>query len=48
MEVQVTTLPSEVSELAVKVSVNKQVEVQTVLQQIFTGTDDWEKQVDAI
>ena len=42
------TLPTEVNELAVKVSANKQVEVQNVLQQIFTGTDDWEKQVDAI
>lgn len=48
MEVQVITLPVEVSELAIKVSANKQAEVQTVLQQIFTGTDDWEKQVDAI
>ena len=48
MEVQITTLPIEVRELAVKVSTNKQAEVQTVLQQIFTGTDDWEKQVDAI
>lgn len=43
-----TLLPAEVNELAVKVSDNKQTEVQTVLQQIFTGTDDWEKQVDAI
>lgn len=42
------TLPAEVNELAVKVSANKQAEVQTVLQQIFTGTDDWEQQVDAI
>lgn len=42
------TLPLEVNELASKVSINKQAEVQTVLQQIFTGTDDWEKQVDAI
>ena len=41
-------LPLEINELAVKVSANKQAEVQTVLQQIFTGTDDWEKQVDAI
>ncbi|CAB4152705.1 hypothetical protein UFOVP615_26 [uncultured Caudovirales phage] len=41
-------LPVEIKELAVKVSANKQAEVQTVLQQIFTGTDDWEKQVDAI
>lgn len=48
MEVQIITLPAEVNELAVKVSANKQQEVQNVLQQIFTGTDDWEKQVDAI
>jgi len=48
MEVQIITLPTEVNELAVKVSANKQAEVQTVLQQIFTGTDDWEKQVNAI
>jgi hypothetical protein len=48
MQVQVITLPVEVSELAIKVSANKQEEVKNVLQQIFTGTDDWEKQVDAI
>lgn len=48
MEVQIITLPIEINELAVKVSENKQAEVQTVLQQIFIGTDDWEKQVDAI
>ena len=48
MEIQIIKLPTEVNELAVKVSANKQAEVQTVLQQIFTGTDDWEKQVDAI
>jgi hypothetical protein len=41
-------LPTEVSELASKVSFNKQIEVQNVLGQIFTGTDNWEKQVDAI
>lgn len=44
----IITLPIEVSELANKVSANKQNEVQTVLQQIFTGTSDWEKQVEAI
>lgn len=48
MEVQIIKLPTEVNELAVKVSAKKQAEVQSVLQQIFTGTDDWEKQVDAI
>ncbi len=41
-------LPSEVNELAQRVSVNKQAEVNTVLTQIFTGTADWESQVDAI
>ena len=45
---KVITLPIEVNDLAVKVSANKREEVLTVLQQIFTGTDDWEKQVDAI
>lgn len=48
MNTEETLLPVEVSELAVKVSANKQKEVAKVLQQIFTGTDDWEKQVDAI
>ena len=48
MELQIIELPIEVNELASKISPNKQAEVQTVLQQIFTGTDDWEKQVDAI
>jgi len=48
MENKIITLPTEVNELALKVSANKQVEVQEVLQQIFIGTDDWEKQVDAI
>lgn len=41
-------LPAEVNELAQKVSVNKQAEVNTVLSQIFTGTADWELQVDSI
>ena len=48
MEKQIITLPQEVSELAVKVSAKKQAEVQNVLQQIFTGTDGWEKLIDAI
>jgi len=48
MEVKNVMLPKEVSELIVTVSDKKQEEVQSVLQQIFTGTDDWEKQVDAI
>ena len=41
-------LPSELNELAVKVSDKKKEEIQTVLKQIFKRTDDWEKQVDAI
>lgn len=41
-------LPTEVNELAQKVSVNKQAEVNTILTQIFTGTADWESQVDSI
>ena len=45
---QLMVLPQEVNELAVKVSANKQEEVQTILSQIFIGTDEWEKQVDSI
>lgn len=45
---EVVTLPTEVQELAVKVSDQKKSEVNTVLNQIFSGTADWEKQVDAI
>lgn len=41
-------LPEEVQSLAQKVSEKKQDEVKTVLNQIFAGTADWEKQVDAI
>jgi hypothetical protein len=41
-------LPAEVSELAVKVSEKKQQEVNTVLNQIFTGTAQWESQVESI
>lgn len=45
---QIYTLPNEVSELASKVSEKKQDEVNTVLNQIFIGTDQWERQVDEI
>ncbi len=48
MENQIIILPAEVKELAQKVSEKKQAEINTVLTQIFTGTDDWQKQVDAI
>lgn len=41
-------LPLELNDLALKISTNKQLEVQKVLSQIFTGTDEWEKQVDEI
>jgi hypothetical protein len=41
-------LPIELSEMTLSVSESKRTEVQNVLQQIFTGTDEWEKQVDAI
>lgn len=45
---EVIVLPAEVSELAVQVAETKQVEVKEVLQQIFQGTEHWEKQVEAI
>ncbi|MFY8160220.1 MAG: hypothetical protein ACOVNU_02740 [Candidatus Kapaibacteriota bacterium] len=48
MEVQIINLPTELNDLAVKISANKQEEVQKVLHQIFVGTDDWEKQVNSI
>jgi hypothetical protein len=41
-------LPDEVKELAQRVPIEKQHEVQAVLSQIFAGTADWERQVDAI
>jgi hypothetical protein len=48
METTIITLPIEVQALAVKVSSAKQSEVQTVLLQIFTGTEDWAHQVEEI
>ena len=45
---ELVVLPDEVKELALKVPESKQKEVQTILSQIFAGTADWEKQVDAI
>jgi len=41
-------IPKEISELVLKVSDQKQNEVQAVLNQIFSGTSDWERQVDEI
>jgi len=48
MGTNVIQLPNEVNELAVKVSANKKDEINNVLNQIFAGTYDWEKQVDSI
>lgn len=48
MKNQIIALPIEVNELALKVSINKQAEVQSVLQQIFQGTEKWEIDVLAI
>lgn len=48
MKTEITTLPLEVNELAKQVSESKQEEVLNVLNQIFIGTDEWDKQVDAI
>jgi len=41
-------LPVEVSELASKVSEAKQTEIKNVLNSIFSGTSQWEAQVDTI
>lgn len=48
MKTEITTLPLEVNELAKQVSESKKEEVLSVLNQIFIGTDEWDKQVDAI
>lgn len=48
MENTLVILPEEVKSLAEKVSEEKRQEVQTVLSQVFAGTSDWKKQVDAI
>lgn len=47
MEIK-SLLPLEVSELANKVDASKKQEIETVLQQIFIGTNEWEAQVEAI
>lgn len=41
-------LPIEIKEFALQVPEKKQNEVQKVLNDIFTGTDEWESKVDAI
>lgn len=48
MENTLVKLPDEVKLLAEKVSEEKKQEVQSVLSQVFAGTSDWKKQVDAI
>lgn len=48
MEAQIVKLPEEVKVLAEKVPVKKQQEVMVVLNQIFSGTQEWEKQIDGI
>jgi hypothetical protein len=45
---ELIVIPEEVNNLAVQVSEEKQQEVKDVLNQIFTGTSEWEKQVDEI
>lgn len=48
MEKILVIIPNEVKQLAEKVTAEKQQEVSTVLNQIFTGTADWGAQVDSI
>ena len=48
MEAIKVILPAEISELALKVPESKQIEVKTILDSIFSGTEAWDKQVDAI
>jgi len=48
MKTTLVVLPEEVKELAVRVPESKQKEVQEILNQVFAGTADWERQVDAI
>lgn len=48
MKTTLVIIPNEVQQLAEKVTAEKQQEVSNVLNQIFTGTSDWETQVDSI
>ena len=48
METTLVKLPDELNELAQRVPAEKAQEIQKVLTQIFAGTANWEKQVDAI
>lgn len=48
MNNELVILPVEVKELALKVSESKQLAVNELLNQVFAGTADWERQVDEI
>ena len=48
MNNELVILPVEVTELAKKVSESKQLAVNELLNQVFAGTADWERQVDEI
>lgn len=45
---ELVILPLEVTELAKKVSEGKRIAVNELLNQVFAGTADWERQVDEI
>jgi hypothetical protein len=45
---EIVKLPEELNELALKVPESKQNEVKKILNDIFVGTADWERQVDLI
>ena len=48
MKTETTLLPQEINTFFVQVPNQKQAEVKDILTQIFSGTDQWEKQVDEI
>lgn len=48
METKIVKLPAEVQVLAERVATSKKQEVMVVLSQIFSGTDEWQKQIDSI
>ena len=45
---ELVKLPDELKELSLKVPESKQKEVKKVLNDIFSGTADWEAQIDSI
>ncbi len=48
MNTNLITLPPEVESLALKVNETKKAEVGFILNQIFTGTEDWWRQIESI